>query len=54
MGLRELLGYGLRKYKKYSKEVGVNVRMDQGVNRWFGHVDRMEEERLQEVCMSHM
>merc|ERR1712002_1280818 len=28
------------------KNVGVSERMDQGVLRWFGHVERMGNERL--------
>ena len=32
--------------RRCGKTVGVGERMDQGVLRWFGHVERMEGERL--------
>ncbi|MEL7302024.1 MAG: reverse transcriptase family protein, partial [Pseudomonadota bacterium] len=32
--------------RRCGKSVGVGERMDQGVLRWFGHVERMGEERL--------
>ena len=32
--------------RKCGKNFGVGERMDQGVLRWFGHVERMREERL--------
>ena len=32
--------------RRCGKNVGVGERMDQGVLRWFGHVERMGEERL--------
>merc|ERR1711905_9716 len=32
--------------RRCGKTVGVGERMDQGVLRWFGHVERMEEEAM--------
>ena len=32
--------------RRCGKNVGVGERMDRGVLRWFGHVERMGEERL--------
>ena len=43
MGSRVLIGYGMRRFRR---EAGVDDRMDQGVIRWFGYYERMNEERL--------
>ena len=46
--------YGLRRIdrvlnveiKRCGKNVSVSQRIDQGVLRWFGHVERMGDERM--------
>ena len=38
--------------RRNGKEVSVGAKIDQSVLRWFGHVERMDEERLvrREIC----
>ena len=40
--------------RRYGKNVNVSERMDQGVLSWFGHVERMEDDRLAKRCMNRM
>lgn len=41
-----LIEFRMLKLERCGKIVGVGERMDRGVLRWFGHVERMGEERL--------
>merc|ERR1712002_855444 len=46
MGRRIDMVPNVRIREMCGKNVGVSERMDQGVLRWFGHVERMGNERL--------
>ena len=32
--------------RRFGKNISVSQRIDQGVLRWFGHVERMGDERM--------